>query len=327
MLVVVALPSVASAASRVVFQLADPTVEVFLDQDAVRPMGPPDKRTANHVTPGAHTVLIQRNGQVLSRNNLQVPDGATVMVQVGTTGALQVSGATATSAAAPPSSGGARPAAPPPSSSGKPGAGASALGAAERSDSLASEGTAGSFDMNEGDGHAGVQAEDGPAGGDFSTFSRTAGTAGRVVGGAVMPGVGGAVVGSVAPAAAYGAASMVKNAESGGISALSGGSTFRQGRPIPKKADTGTVAFTCPTSDPIVVFLEGFVIAQVGPGSQKAKAKLEVGRHKLEFMDAETGQYIYRGVVQIDKDETVTLEIGDAQPPKALDRSWAWSLR
>jgi hypothetical protein len=76
-----------------------------------------------------------------------------------------------------------------------------------------------------------------------------------------------------------------------------------------------------------VIYLEGFIIASVGPGSQKAKTKLEVGRHKLEFMDAETGQYIYRGVVEVEKDEVITLEIADAHPPKALDRTWAWSAR
>ena len=96
---------------------------------------------------------------------------------------------------------------------------------------------------------------------------------------------------------------------------------------MPPKADTGMVAFTCPSQDPIVVYLEGFVIASVGPGTTKAKSKLEVGRHKLEFMDAQTGRYIYRGVVEIQKDETVTLEIADAHPPKALDHDWAWSLR
>lgn len=333
--VVLALvPASASAASRVVFQLADASVDVVLDSAPVRPIGAPNSRTAHHVTAGTHTVIIQKAGSELSRSTLQVPDGASVMVQVSASGALQVSGATATSAAAPPQAGGvthAAPRPPPPDAAAdappeRPkGAGASALGAAQSGDALAPEGEAGSFDMNEGDGRAGPQGEDGPAG-DYGTWSRTVGTAGRVVGGAVVPGVGGAV-GTVAPAAAYGAASVVRNAEAGGVGALSGGSTFRQGRPIPKKADTGMVAFQCPSDDPIVVYLEGFVIAQVGPGSQKAKAKLEVGRHKLEFMDADTGKFIYRGVVDIEKDQTITLEIGDAHPPKATDRTWAWSPR
>jgi len=328
-----ALPSAALAASRVVFQLTDPSVEVIFDQTPVRPMGAPNTRTAHHVTVGSHTVVIQKGGQELSRSTLQVPDGASVMVRVGATGALQVSGATATSAAAPPASGGVTHAAPPPAapagggaSDGGGPAGASALGAAQNADTLAAPETADSFDMNEGNGRSGAQPDDGPAG-NYDGWSRTVGTTGRVVGGAVVPGVGGAVVGTAAPAVAYGAANVVRNAESGGLGALSGSGTFRQGRPIPKKAITGHVAFVCPTGDPIVVYLEGFVIAVVGPNAQKAKTKLEIGRHKLEFMDADTGQYIYRGVVEIEKDETVTLEIGDAQPPKALDRTWAWSLR
>jgi hypothetical protein len=177
--------------------------------------------------------------------------------------------------------------------------------------------------MNEGNGQSGTRIDEGPAG-NYGAWSQTVGTTGRVVGGAVVPGVGGAMAGSVAPAVVYGAANVIRNSEAGG---LKGGSTFRQGRPIPKKADTGTVAFQCPSDDPIVVYLEGFVIAQVGPGSQKSKSRLEVGRHKLEFMDAETGQFIYRGVAEVEKDETITLEIGDAHPPRALDRTWAWSLR
>jgi len=327
--------SVAHAASRVVFELADPAVEVVLDHGPVRPMGAPNRRTAHHVTAGSHVVIIQKGGQELSRSTLQVPDGASVVVRVDPAGQLQVSGATATSAAPAGQSGGISHAPPPPPpqadaappSDGAPpkGAGASALSAATESDQLQPDPTADSFDMNEGNGRANTYGDDGPAG-DYGSWSRTVGTAGRVVGGVVAPGVGGAV-GTVAPAAAHGAANVVRNAESGGVSALSGGSTFRQGRPIPKKTDTGYVVFECPTGDNIVVYLEGFVIAQVGPGAQKAKTKLEVGRHKLEFMDADTGQYIYRGVADVEKDQTLTLEIGDATPPKALDRTWAWSAR
>ena len=328
-----ALPTIGQAASRVVFRLADPSAEVVIDQSPVRPMGAPNTRTAHHVTAGTHTVIILKGGQELSRSTLEIPDGASVMVQVDGGGGLQVSGASASSATAPPASGGVTHAAPPPDASpppsegggAPPAAGASALGAAQQGDSLAGP-EANSLEMNEGNGRSGDSIDPGPAG-NYGAWSQTVGTAGRVVGGVVAPGVGGAVVGTAVPAAAYGAASMVRNAESGGLSALSGGSTFQQGRPIPKKADTGTVAFQCPTGDPIVVYLEGFVIAQVGPGSQKARVKLEVGRQKLEFMDAETGQYIYRGVVDVEKDETVTLELADAHPPKPLDRTWAWSAR
>jgi len=333
LLALVTLPASGHAASRVVFRLADPAAEVVIDQSPVRPMGAPNTRTAHHVTAGTHTVIILKGGQELSRSTLEIPDGASVMVQVDGGGGLQVSGASASSATPPPASGGVThaappPAEPPPSGEGggtPPAAGASALGAAQQGDSLAGP-EANSLDMNEGNGRSGGSIDPGPAG-NYSQWSQTVGTAGRVVGGVVAPGVGGAVVGTAVPAAAYGAASMVRNAESGGLSALSGGSTFQQGRPIPKKADTGMVAFQCPTGDPIVVYLEGFVIAQVGPGSQKSRAKLEVGRHKLEFMDAETGQYIYRGVVDIEKDETVTLELADTHPPKPLDRTWAWSAR
>jgi len=338
-------PTTAHAASRVVFELSDPGVDVVLDHGQVRPMGAPNRRTAHHVTAGSHVVIIQRGGQELSRSALEIPDGASVVVRVDPAGGLQVSGATASSDAPRPQAGGvthaAPPAEPPPSDAGAPpsdaaappsdasappkGAGASALTAATQSDQLAADPTADSFDMNEGNGRAGVQADAGPAG-DYGSWSRSVGTAGRVVGGVVAPGVGGAV-GTVAPAAAYGAASVVRNAESGGVSALQGGSTFRQGRPVPKKADTGYVVFECPTGDNIVVYLEGFVVGQVGPGQQKSKTRLEVGRHKLEFMDADTGRFIYRGVAEVEKDETLTLEIGDAAPPKPTDRTWAWSAR
>ncbi len=324
------VPLLAHAASRVQFELADPNVTVVVDQNQLIAVGPPNKRTANHLTPGPHQVVILRGATELSRTRLDVPDGASVMVRVDAAGGLSVTGATASASTA----GGGKATggvthAPPPaaeaSAEAPKGAGGSALTAAEQSDSLQPEAT-NSLDMNEGGG-GGISGPDAGPAGDYSSWSRTVGTAGRVAGGVVAPGIGGSVVGTVAPAAAYGAASVVRNAEAGGLSALQGGSTFQQGRPIPKKADTGMVAFQCPSGDPIVVYLDGFVIAQVGPQAPKSKAKLEVGRHKLEFMDAETGQYIYRGVVQIEKDETITLEIGDAAPPRALDHAWDWSAR
>ena len=331
-----AFMSAAHAASRVVFELADPAVDVVLDHGHVRPMGAPNRRTAHHVVAGRHTVIIQKGGQELSRSTLEVPDGASVVVRVDASGGLQVSGATATADAPPRQTSGVTHAAPPSTpdtpgaagAAGAPpkGAGASALGAATQADQLAPEPTADSFDMNEGGGRANAPADDGPAG-DYESWSRTVGTVGRAAGGVVMPGTGGVVAGAVAPAAAQGAVNLVRNAEAGGLSALSGGSTFRQGRPVPKKADTGYVVFECPTGDNIVVYLEGFVVGQVGSGTQKSSAKLEVGRHKLEFMDADTGRFIYRGVAEVEKDETLTLEIGDAAPPKALDRTWAWSAR
>ncbi|HCH63129.1 MAG: hypothetical protein CL927_16230 [Deltaproteobacteria bacterium] len=313
--------SVAEAASRVVFQLADPTVDVYLDQQAVRPTGAPNKRTVNHVSAGEHTVVIQQRGQELGRHALVVPDGANVTVRVSAAGSLEVSGATASSLAGP--------AAPPTATSragGHPGAGASALAAAQRTDRLAPEERADSFDMNEGGGKRSDERSGGDQRADFDRekFNQAVTTTGRVVGGAVAPGRSGTVVAAVTPMAAESAVSVARSAKS----IVSQGSPgFRQGRPVPPQAETGTVAFICPTQDRIVVYLEGFVIARVGPASQKAKSTLEVGRHKLEFLDVDTGQYIYRGVVEIEKNQTITLEIGDAYPPKALDRDWSWSLR
>lgn len=318
----------AHAASRVVFMLADPQIQVVMDNAPLRPAGMPTKVTANHVSAGKHQVVVQRGSQELSRSTLEIPDGASVTVRVGPSGGLEVSGAPPATGAAPAAA--AAPAAPPPSAAADPAApasgrsaGGSALGAAtvvNPEDDMSH-----SLDMNEGNGRGGAREGDG-LGGDYQTFARATGATARVVGGVAAPRVTSGV-GAAAPAVAHGATNLVRNAEAGGIDALRGSSNFRQGRPIPPKADTGTVVFVAPTDDPTIVYLEGFVIAQVGNGRAQARTKLEVGRHLLEFMDADTGQVVYKGVLTVDKDETTTLEVTDATPPKATDRTWAWSLR
>ena len=288
---------------------------VYLDQQPVRPMGVPNKRTANHVNPGSHTVVIQQNGQVLSRHTLDVPDGANVMVRVSPTGTLQVSGATATSG------GGQAP--PPAAGSGSGSAGESALTAAQRADQLAPEESSDSFDMNEGAGGggdvggdpnrlAGGDREQFPGGDDHRTGARRSGRARsrRLSGG--LGGAGRGIHGR----------ELDSHAESGGF-VRSGGSGFRQGRPVPPRPTLGW--WRLPASqDPIVVYLEGFVIASVGLHQRRSQS-LRSGATSPVHGRAD-GRYIYRGVVEI-QSETVTLEIADAHPPKALDHDWAWSPR
>lgn len=294
----------AHAASRLVIHLDTPAV-VSVDGATLPLPAGSSRAVVNHIIPGPHAVEFRTPTGALEQSVVvDVPADTEVVgryatgqglvltsggsVRAGTT-AVAVSGAPA----GPPP-----PAAPPPSTT---------------------------FDANEGPAHGQRLPTEGRAGNPEGA-AQTIGTVGRVVGGTVAPGAT-FVVGTAAPAVARGAASLARNAEAGGLSALSGsGPTFRQGRPVPPKVDTGAVDLVSTDGGAYLVFLEGFLLAELGPGRPKANVKLEVGRHLLEIWDASTMVPTWKGVVTIDKNVAVPIELGGG-PPRAPTRSWAWQAR
>jgi hypothetical protein len=297
-----ASPGVAAAISRLSFELAGPG-DVYVDGQALTPGA--GRLLAPAVSPGRHKVTVRTPSG--SRDTwLDVADRAQVTIKVGIDGSLAVMTGGATVAAGP----------------GGPAGPATAAGPGE---APPEEAAATSFDMNEGATGAVGPGEEGPAG-DYSGWSRTVGTAGRAVGGVVAPGVG-PVAGTVGSAAVYGAASLVRNAEAGGLNDLRGGPPAgRQGRPVMPKAVTGAVTFQAAEGDAYIVYADGMEVARVAGGG-KAQVRLEVGRRELELWDADTGAARWKGVLTVEEAAGITLRLDDDQPPVAVERSWLWSGR
>jgi hypothetical protein len=331
----------ASAASRVVV-LIEGHNRVYLDGALLVNNGT-GRVVMNQLAPGAHRVEVHSDkGAVLAEHTLQIPDGQEITVRIGLNGAAQSSAGTVRSAPPagrpplPPSAG---PAAvglqappepqPDPQADAPPAAGASVAGdAAVASNANDAPPMASSFDMNEADG-AGSSTRAPDPSDDWRRVSGTASQiAGSGVGSALVPGVGGvvggAVGGYVAPRVASGAANVVRNAEAGGLKDYQK-QQFKQGRPLPPKTPTGAVVFS--STEPMLVFLDGFLIGHTSPERPLSKTRLEVGRHALEFRDSSGVQVLHRGVVIVEKDQTLTLAYGPGEPPHALERSWNWSPR
>jgi hypothetical protein len=89
----------------------------------------------------------------------------------------------------------------------------------------------------------------------------------------------------------------------------------------------GTVTLVSMTGEPYTAYLDGFVIAEVGPGNPSQRVRLEVGRHLIELWDGDTNTVRWRGVAELTKDSKMTVQFSDAVAPASPDRKWAWSGR
>lgn len=302
------LPRVADAASRLVVHLGQPA-SVRVDGRTIPPNG--GQVTVNNIAPGPHDIEFQGlNGELVGSARIQVPANGDVQVHWEPGSPLRVTGAAVAGPA--PTAPSAEPPPPPSEVASKP----------------PEEGDTTSFDEN---GEGSAKGQRAPArsqyAGNPQGLGTAVGTAARVGGSTLAPRATG-LVGFAAPAVVGTTANMVRNAEAGGVGAISGpGPRAYQGRPIPPAAKTGTVVLVNPPGDPTIVYLEGFVVAQLGPERTKQTVTLEVGRHLLEFWDAETVQPIYKGVVLIDEGASVVVEFSDASAPKATERAWAWQPR
>lgn len=295
----------ASAASRLVFQLSAP-VDVTVDGRIVTPSG--NRAVANGVSPGRHQVQV-RVGDAVHTTAIDVDDGQSVDILVTGDGRLSVRGSGARIAP----------------SDGSTARSSATLDAAAASDPQAVDPGTGSFDMNEGSGGGAAPDPNRPAG-NYQAFATGVATAGRVAGGVVAPGAT-AVAGVAAPAVARGATSMVRNAKAGGVGDLrSGPAQGRQGTARPPKTVTGTVNFQTADGDGYIIYIGGMEVARVGPGAS-GSAKVPVGRQPVELWDADTGAVRWRGVLQVEQTQPITLQLSDAAPPQAVERSWAWSNR
>ena len=304
------LPLAARAAGRIVLTSSEPCTVYLDDQPAVDAMAGMRAVLAS-VPAGVHALALRTaTGEVLFDGRVEVPDGVQVTATFDRGAGLVITseqGRLLSGEAAPEEPVDYGPGGRPP------------------------EPEVTTFDMNEGRPIPARTTPSSRTAGNYEAFSSTVSTAGRVAGTATQvatPGVATTV--SVATGAARVASSTLRNAEAGGTSALGRGSrssTFRQGRPIPPKAVTGFVEFQVDPPHAYVVYLEGFVIAELGPGRPSQKVKLEVGRHHIEIWDPDLAQPVYKGVLMIEKDYTLALRFGPDAPPEAPDRPWMWSAR
>jgi hypothetical protein len=296
----------ADAASRLVVELADP-VKVIVDGRPV--VGAAGRAVVNHIQPGHHLLQFRApDGKLAHEVNVEVGADGEVRGRYSLAMGLVFEGALASAQAAPdgPTSSPAAEAPPPPDD--KP--------------------VVSSFDMNDGS-NSGKVAGLGPSEGPNRAQYNAQRVAGGVARGAVAMAVPAAPTAlAVGAVAARGASSMVRNAPAGGVSAVNGSSSrARQGRPIPPKAVTGTVVVVSTAGEPYVVYIEGFVVAELDVTRPSRKVRLEIGRHTLEMWDADTGTVRWKGVAEVTKDSVVKVEFSDAVAPHAASRSWAWSNR
>ncbi len=305
------LPLAARAAGRLAITASEPCTVYLDDQPAVDAMTGM-RAVIAYVPAGVHALALRTaTGEVLFDGRIEVPDGARVEATFDRGAGLVLTsdqGRLLTGEAAPEEPVDYGPGGKPP------------------------EPEVTTFDMNEGRPvPARSSSSSSRTAGNYQAFSSTVSTAGRVAGTAAQvatPGVATTV--AVASGAARAASSTLRNAEAGGTAALGRGSrssTFRQGRPIPPKAVTGFVEFQESQPHPYVVYLEGFVIAELGPQRPSQKVKLEIGRHHIEIWDPDLAQPVYKGVLMIEKDYTVKLRFGPDAPPEATERPWMWSER
>ena len=304
-LVALAAPSAAQAASRLMVTLGQPA-QLFLDGQIKVASG--DRVTVNHIAPGAHLLEFHSlTGEVLEKVQVHVPADAVVRIRWTAGAPVQVEGGSVSEPGAPP------PVAPP--------ADPGTVGSKPPEEQEAT-----SFDVNDEGTASGQRApSDGPAG-NPAAFRQVAGTAARVGLSTVAPAAT-AITTTAAPALVRGTANMVRTAEAGGAGAFRGSSRPYQGRPVPPAAKLGRVVLVNEPGDPTFVVIEGFVVARFAPGTSKQTVTLEVGRHTLEFQDAETLKPLYKGVVTVEEGEVVQLQFSDAQAPVATERAWAWSPR
>ena len=326
----------ARAASRMVVHIEGHN-RVFLDGALLVNNGT-GRVVMNQLQPGVHRLEVHdERGTVLAQHQIDVPDNQELSLSIAANGGAQISAGQVKAAPEPrpplpPSAGSPRTAAgvqrpvdaPAPDAPAGPAGASVAGGAAVAHNANDAPEMAQSFDLNEQDGAGSNTRAPAPTD-DWQRVSTTATRiAGSGAGAALMPGVGGVVGGYVAPRVASGAANLVRNAEAGGLKDYQK-QTFQQGRPLPPQAPTGAVVFS--STEPMLIFLDGFLIGHTGPERPVSKTRLEVGRHALELRDASGVHVRYRGVAVVEKGQTLTLAYGPGEAPHAVERSWNWSPR
>ena len=311
-LLVLGLPLRADAVSRLVVQVNEPGVQVRVDGRPVLATG--GRVVANHLAAGQHRLEFQGpDGQVVHAVTLVLADGEDARGRYTLDGGLSMQGgvpAAQAASAAPPRSPvvAAPPPEPPP---------------ADTLDPAAS-----TFDMNEGT-QSGVGAGSGGArrGSNFDGYRAQQVAVGVARGAAVVAAPNAVNVASAGASVASGAARMIRNSPGGAPGTWGSSPAPRQGRPTPPEAEMGTVTLVSMAEEPYTVYLDGFVVAQLGPGKPSQHVRLEVGRHLLELWDGDTNQVRWKGVAELTKDSKMTVRFSDDTAPSSPDRAWAWSGR
>ena len=311
-LLLLAISLEARAAARLVVQVTEPGVKITLDGRPVLATG--GRVVASHLRAGPHSIEFRGpDGQVAHSVTVVLADGEDARGRYTLAGGLGLEGGVpaAQAAAAAPTTSPAVTAAPPPPPP------------ADTRDPAAS-----TFDMNEGS-----QTGVGAGAGDVRRGpSRPGYTAQQVAvgvarGAAVVAAPSVVTVASVGASVASGAARLARNAPAGGTSGWGSSPAPRQGRPTPPEAEMGTIVLVSTAEEPYTVYLDGFVIAELGPGKPRQNVRLEVGRHLLELWDGDTNTVRWKGVAELTRDAKMTVQFSDAVAPASPDRSWAWSGR
>ena len=84
----------------------------------------------------------------------------------------------------------------------------------------------------------------------------------------------------------------------------------------------GAVTFIKPSGDAIVIYEDGMVIAQLGPGKAEKTVSLEVGRRAIEVRSGTDHRLLFSGDLTVRREAGVRLEVSEADPPVALGQRW-----
>ena len=286
------LSTAAEAASRVVISTPEP-LQVFVDGMMVPTSIGTIRTSIPQVTEGEHTFAVHSlTGVRLHAERVLIPDGADVRIQYIPGAAFTISGAEQAPGGPPPSS------LPASQVSNAPGVVPQGVGSASPSATSARPAGPTAGDVLEGSAVSTSRA---------SSLQR--------------------VMASPTPTniltnSARGLRSMTAGARAG--------TNFGDAPPAAqaiKRANVvyGTAVFKKAGGGPIVIYEDGHMITQLGPGPAERSVQLEVGRRELEIRSGVDYQVLFTGDLQVDQLHVEELNVSDTAAPTASVRPWLWS--
>ena len=130
---------------------------------------------------------------------------------------------------------------------------------------------------------------------------------------------GSGIAGVAAGAASSGVRSLTRGAKAGTAFGEPSAGPQRIVRP---NIVVGAVTFIKPSGDAIVIYEDGMVVAQLGPGKAEQTIRLEVGRRAIEIRSGADHRLLFSGDLTVRREAGVRLEVSESHPPVALDQRW-----
>ena len=132
---------------------------------------------------------------------------------------------------------------------------------------------------------------------------------------------GSGVAGLAAGAAASGVRSLTYGAKAG--------TSFGDPVAVPQRIIRpnvvyGKVRFIKSGGGPVVIYENGMLVARLEAGAVELDLSIEVGRRELEIRSGSDNRVLYQGDLQVERGHHIQLSVGEATPPRALQRPWLY---